>query len=44
MLHTIDIQMYVSEAALAASVLCWPNPEARRTSDHFLALAGRFAR
>lgn len=44
MLHTLDIQTYVSEAALAASVLCWPNRDARHTSDHFFPLAGTFAR
>jgi len=44
MLHTIDTPMYLAEAAFAASVLCWHNVSARRTTVHVLALAGRHAR
>jgi hypothetical protein len=44
MLITIDTPKYFTGAAVAASVLCWQNFDARLESGHDLALAGRCAR
>ena len=44
MLHVIDTPTYLTEAAFAASVLCWQSVDTRRNAGHALALAGRDAR
>jgi hypothetical protein len=44
MLNTIDTPKYFAGAAVAASVSCWQNADARLEPDHDLALAGRCAR